>query len=137
MYFKHLAKIVFNSLILLAIALPIIGPRDVSGEITSGYITSGSRYQLDDYCVTFREYNQTASVKWYKPNGSLTSSCPLSSTCLVCQYIYQSGSFRYKDCYFYIRNQGREVGKYSVQADGQTYYFHIDPYYSYIPLVLH
>jgi hypothetical protein len=42
----------------------------------------------------------------------------------------------YKDCYFYIRRQNRELGRYMVQAGDSTDYFDIVPYYVYLPLVL-
>jgi hypothetical protein len=133
---KRLARRAIGSLILLTLVLPVIGPQDVTGAIHSGFILGGSRYHLDDYCVTYREYSQSASVRWYDPEGHQTNSCPVSGSCLVCHYEYLSGVFLYKDCYFYIRGQNRELGRYTVQAGGSTDYFDIVPYYVYLPLVL-
>jgi hypothetical protein len=132
---RNFVQTVLGSMTLLVILLPVIGLEDVNGETTSGYILTGSKYHLNDYYVAFREFTQSASVRWYDPDGYQTSSCPVSGSCLVCHFEY-SGSFLYKDCYFYIRNQGRELGQYSIQSDGETYYFTIVPYYEYMPIVL-
>jgi hypothetical protein len=133
---KRLARSAIGSLILLALVLLVTEPREVTGAISGGFILGGSKYHPDDYRVTYREYSQSASVRWYDPEGHRTSSCPVTGSCLVCHYEYSYGVFLYKDCYFYIRHQNRELGRYTVQAGGSTDYFDIVPYYVYLPLVL-
>ena len=136
MNYKSLLRCTISALLFLVLMLLVTEPQEVAGEISSGYILGGSKYHPDDYRVTYREYSQGASVRWYDPEGYQTSSCPVSSPCLVCHYEYMSGVFLYKDCYFYIRGQNREFGQYAVQADGSIHYFDIVPYYAYLPLVL-
>jgi hypothetical protein len=111
-------------LILLVIAWmlfhsPISTQAEVSTPETAwNWQRSPSEVYTDTPAVTLKIYAQLGDVpkyvNWYGSDGEKVNCCKAGQ--LVRHYEYQSGVLRYVENYFYIKNNDREPGIYTVKV---------------------
>ena len=61
------------------------------------------------------------SLRWFDPEGSSTTACPQWDSCTTSTYVYSGGARVGKKMYFYIEEQERMLGTYTVEVHERGY----------------
>jgi len=82
------------------------------------------------------------SFRWFDPQGDSTTACPQWDSCTISTYVYSGGVRVGKKMYFYIEEQERMMGTYTVEVHQWGYEdpiftdtFEIKGFTIYIPFV--